>query len=58
MNNVVERTMSLTIVSTMFFSIDKATTVVHGCNGTGENNIHRILFAIVIIVGQPTVLTV
>ena len=30
-NNVVERTMLFTIVSTMLFSIDEATTVVHGC---------------------------
>ena len=29
-NNVVERTMLFIIVSTMLFSIDEATTVVHG----------------------------
>ena len=48
LNNVVERTM-FTIVSTMLFSIDEATTVVE----TGENNIDRTsLFVIVIIVAQ------
>ena len=50
LNNVVQRIMLLTIVSTMLFSIDEATTVVE----TGENNIDRTsLFVIVIIVAQP-----
>ena len=43
-NNVVQRTMSFTIVSTMLFSIGESTTVVE----TGENNIaRRSLFVIV-----------
>ena len=43
-NNVVQRTMSFTIVSTMLFSIGESTTVVE----TGENNIaRRSLFFIV-----------
>ena len=36
-NNVVERTVLFTIVSTMMFSIDEATTVVE----IGENNIDQ-----------------
>ena len=49
MSNVVQRTMLFTIVSTMLFSIDETTTVVHG-----ENNIDRTsVFVIVIIVAQP-----
>ena len=49
LNDVVERTMLLTIVLTIF-SIDEATTVVE----TGRSNIDRTrLFAIVIIIAQP-----
>ena len=49
LNDVVERTMLLTIFLTMLFSIDEATTVVE----TGRTNIDRTrLFAIVIIIAQ------
>ena len=46
--------MLFTVVSTMLFSIDEATTVVE----TGESNIDRTsLFVIVIIVASSTLLT-